>query len=51
MNTNIITGASLINGGQRTIQVRGHITIKDLMEANGLNEGEKVEVYLRRVIP
>jgi len=39
----------LINCGERTIQVLGRISIKDILEDKGLNIGDKVEVFLKKV--
>jgi hypothetical protein len=43
-------GTPIINGGQRTIQELGRISIKDLLEKNNLIVGETVEVFLKKIV-
>lgn len=41
----------LINCGERTIQEQGRIAIKEVLDANGLKKGDRVEVFLKKVEP
>jgi hypothetical protein len=40
---------TLINCGERTIQKTGRISIKDILKKYVIKEGEKVEVFLKKV--
>ena len=40
----------LINCGERKIQKLGRIAIKDVLERNGIKEGDSVEVYLKKKV-
>lgn len=41
----------LINCGERRIQTIGRISINDMMERYELNEGDHVEVFIKKVTP
>ncbi len=43
-----MTKGSLINCGERKIQKLGRIAISDILESNGLKEGEVVEVFIKK---
>lgn len=38
----------LINCGERKIQKLGRVAIKDILESNGLKEGDVVEVFIKK---
>lgn len=41
--------SELINCGERTIQKLGRIAIKDILKKNNIEDGDVVEVYIKKV--
>ncbi len=41
---------SMINCGERKIQKLGRLAIKDVLEGNGLKEGDIVEVFIKKKV-
>jgi len=40
---------TLINCGERTVQVMHRVALKDITTAHGIKQGDRIEVFIRKV--